>query len=125
METESYQLEFERKDGFLYARASGERTRDTVTALTFAILEAAREADFPRVLIDVRALEGRLSVLDSYLVVTQVFERLRGQGVNRAAILDEQISSRREWFIETVARNRGFNFRVFPDEAEALAWLRR
>ena len=33
--------------------------------------------------------------------------------------VDTQISSVRGRFLETVARNRGFNFRIFPDEEEA------
>jgi hypothetical protein len=75
------------------------------------------------VLVDVRGLKGRLNVLDSYLVVTQVFEQLRGHGLLKAAILDSRDPSLRIRFIETVALNRGFNFRVFTSRSEALAWL--
>jgi hypothetical protein len=75
------------------------------------------------VLVDVRGLKGRLSTLDSYRVVTEVFQKLRGQGLLKAAILDRKAPSLRIRFIETVALNRGFNFRVFTSRDEALAWL--
>jgi hypothetical protein len=29
----------------------------------------------------------------------------------------------REWFLETVAINRGFNLRIFPEVEEARQWL--
>jgi hypothetical protein len=123
MAPQQYKLSIKYQGSYLVAQARGERTRATVTAITMEIFEAALAQEFPRVLIDVRKLEGRLSVLDSYLIVTQVFEKLRGRVLRKAAIVDEQISSSRGWFLETVARNRGFNFRVFTTPEEALAWL--
>ena len=123
MNLRQYTFSIELKDGYLLARAHGERTRATVTAITMEVFEAAMAKDFPKALIDVRELDGRLSVLDSYLIVTQVFEKLRGKVLRKAAIVDWRISSTRGWFLETVARNRGFNIRVFADSREALAWL--
>ena len=121
--TQEHRLSIKSRGGYLYIRASGVRTRATVTAITMQVFEAAQARGFPKVLVDVRELEGQLGILDSYLIVTQVFEQLRGKVLRKVVILDEQISSPRGWFIETVARNRGFNFRVFADLEEALAWL--
>jgi hypothetical protein len=104
-------------------RASGVRTRSTVTAMTMEIFDIALDNRLSKVLVDVRELKGRLGILDSYLLVTEVFDKLRGKGMRKAAIVDEQVSSFREWFLETVARNRGFNFRVFTDQEDALKWL--
>jgi hypothetical protein len=118
-----YKLSIKFEGDRLSARARGERTRATVTAITMAVYEAALARETPKVLIDVREMQGQLSILDSYLVVTQVFEKLRRGPLHKAAIVDVQISSRRGWFIETVARNRGFNIRVFADPEQALAWL--
>lgn len=123
MVSRQYTLSIEFGHGYLFARAHGKRTRATVTAITMEVFEVAKSRDFPKALIDVRELDGQLSVLDSYLIVTQVFEKLRGNVLRKAAILDTRMSSIRGWFIETVARNRGFNFRVFAGLQEAQAWL--
>ena len=123
MEQEDYKLAIEARGDHLYVRASGVRTRATVTAMTLEIFDTAVTRSLTKVLIDVRELEGRLGMLDSYLMVTEVFQKLRWKGVHKAAIVDEQASSFRGWFLETVARNRGFNIRVFADQEEAREWL--
>jgi hypothetical protein len=118
-----YALAIEARDGYLFVVARGVRSRATVTEMTMEVFEVAIEHRVSKVLIDVRELEGRLGILDSYLLVTDVFQKLRGQGVCKAAIVDRQVSSFRGWFLETVALNRGFNLRMFADQKEALEWL--
>jgi hypothetical protein len=123
VQEEHYTLAIEARDIYLYVRSSGVRTRATVTAMTMEIFDAALGKGLSKVLIDVRELEGRLRVLDRYFIVTDVFQRLRGQGVQKAAIVDEQASPLHRWFLEAVAVNRGFNLRVFADKQDALEWL--
>ncbi len=123
MEEKQYALAIEVGDDYLSVRASGVRTGATVAAVAMEIFDAAVDHRVSKVLIDVRELEGRLGILDSYVVVTEVFQKLRGKAIRKAAIVDRQTSSVRGWFLETVARNRGFNFRVLADEEEALEWL--
>ena len=123
MQQEHYKLAIETKGNHLFVRADGVRTRATVTAMTMEIFDAALANHMSKVLIDVRELKGQLGILDSYLIVTEVFEKLRGKGLRRAAIVDEQVSPLRERFLETVAYNRWFNFRVFTGTEEALEWL--
>ena len=123
MDGKDYTLFIEVRGSYLFGRASGVRTSDTVTAMTIEIFNTAIDNNLSKVLIDVNELKGKLGILDSYRVVTEVFQNLRGKGIRKAAIFDEQASSRREWFIETVARNRGFNFRIFANLEDALKWL--
>jgi len=118
-----YTLVIEVQAGYLFARASGVRTRVGVAAMTLEVFEAARANRLSKVLVDVRELSGRLGTVDNVRLVTEVFEKLRGKGIRKAAIVDEQAPGVRGWFLETVARNRGFNFRIFADEQEAHAWL--
>lgn len=63
---------------YLHVRASGARTRASVTALTVQVCDAALASGLSKAPIDVRELEGG-SIPDSYLVVTEVFQRLRGR----------------------------------------------
>jgi hypothetical protein len=120
---EQYTLAIEAKGDYLYVRSRGVRTRATVTAMTMEIFDAALAKALSKVLIDVRELEGRLGVFDSYLIVTEVFQKLRGKGIQKAAIVDEQASPLHRWFLETVAVNRGFNLRILTDQQKALEWL--
>ena len=123
MHEEQYTLTIEPRAGHLFARASGVRTRASVMAITVEVFDAAVANDLTKALIDVTELQGRLGILDSFLLVTKVFQRIRGKGVSRAAIVDATVPTRGERFLETVARNRAFSFRVFGDEEVALEWL--
>jgi len=123
MHQDHYTLTTEDKGSHVLVRASGFRTRATVIAMTIEIFDAILATRLSKALIDVRELKGRLGILDIYIVVTEVFQKLRGKGVRKVAIVDERVSSSRDWLIETIARNRGFNFRVFSDQEDALEWL--
>lgn len=123
MQQKQYTLTFENRENHLFVLSNGLRTRGTVTAMAMEIFDAALANNLSKVLIDARELDGRLGVLDSYLLVTEVFQNIRGKGIRKAAIVDEQINTLREWFLETVARNRGFNIRIFNDKEKALDWL--
>jgi hypothetical protein len=64
----SYQLSTEVEGDILLVHATGMRTRQTVSAMALEILEACLEKMTPKVLVDVRRLEGRLSTVDAYEV---------------------------------------------------------
>jgi hypothetical protein len=118
-----YSVAIESMGQYLLASASGRRTRQSVVALTMEIFRAALDAGLSKVLVDVTALEGRLGVLDSFLVVSDAFGVIRGRGVSQAAIVDRSMRPVRGWFLETVAVNRGYNIRVFEDRQAAAEWL--
>jgi hypothetical protein len=119
----AYQLSLHVEEEYLLAQAAGPRTWATVSALAAEIMQAALEHQRGKVLVDVRELEGWLSGLSSYLVVTEDFRRFRGKGIKKAAIVDRPRPNIRSWFFENVARNRGFNVRIFVDPEVALDWL--
>ena len=123
MDEEQYKIQFKATRDYLIARVSGTRTRASVFSITMEVFEKAVADNLSHVLVDVRKLEGRLTTTDSYALVSNVFKEIRGKGIKKAAILDEEISSTRVAFSELVARNRGYRYRVFMDEGGALAWL--
>ena len=123
MQHELYKLAIETKGNYVSVRADGARNRATVTAMTMEIFDAALTNHMSKVLVDVRGLKGRLGIMDSYVIVTETFQKLRGKGLQKAAIVDERVPWLRDWFLETVARNRQFNFRVFTSTEKALEWL--
>jgi hypothetical protein len=68
-------------------------------------------------------LTGSFGVIDIYMLVSDVFEALRGKGVCKAAIVDVRTTTLHEAFLETAARNRGYDLKVFEDEETARMWL--
>lgn len=123
MFTKDYTLATEAQNSHLFAHVSGIRTGESVAKVTVEVFDATIANGLSRVLVDVRAFEGRLGVLDIYLLVTELFQNLRGKGIKKAAIVDRPHSGMREWFLETVAINRGFNLRIFSEVEEARQWL--
>jgi hypothetical protein len=123
MDQKGYELSIEQKEGYLLITAVGLRTRETVSAMTREVFEAAVAHGKKSVVIDVRQLRGGFGIMDIYLLVSDVFETLRGKGIQRAAVVDMRSSPMREAFLETAARNRGFNLRVFADTDEAEKWM--
>lgn len=117
------QLTLKVEEGYMMARATGLRTRDVVSSLVAEIAKAAIENQCGKVLIDVRELEGWLGVFDNYNLVTKDFQQLRGKGIVKAAIVDRPLPKSREWFLEIVSHNRGYNLRIFENPEAALEWL--
>ena len=91
----------------------------TVTEIAHAAIEHKRG----KILIDVREMEGWLGSLSSYFVVKEDFQRIRGKGIVKVAIVDRPLPKLRGWFFQTVARNRGFNLRMFESPQGVLDWL--
>lgn len=123
MAPSGYAITFEEIAGILVARVRGKRTRENVIHITREVFAQAVESRNTKVMTDVKELSGRLGVIDDYFIVTELFGELRGKGVAKAAIVDVEESPIHEWFIEVVARNRGYNFKVFSDETDAMDWL--
>lgn len=120
----AYTVDYQERSGYLYVRVSGERSGPDVVALTREVYEKAIEMGYGKLLIDVREYGGRLKTVESYEVVTREFPKYKGTGLQKAAILDRELTEPNRWyFFETVARNRGFNLGVFADPEAAVTWL--
>jgi hypothetical protein len=123
MEQLEYVLTIEEKANYLYVHASGVRSKETVKSITTDIFNTARAKQLSIIIIDVRELTGTFGFMEILLFVTQELYILRGKGVNQVAVIDVRRSSAQGWFLETVAQNHGFNFRVFDEVAQAQKWL--
>jgi hypothetical protein len=119
----THQITLKIEEEYMLACASGFRTRGVVASLVTEIAQATIEHHKEEVLVDVRELEGRLGVFDSYYLVTKDFQRLRGKGILKAAIVDRPLPLMKDWFLETVSQNRGFNLKIFDNPENGLAWL--
>ncbi len=88
------------------------------------IVEECRKQHFDRVLVDVRELEGHLSIFESFMIPVKLFPRLKERHViNKAAIVDAESNRERIKFFESVARARDFNVCAFGDPDKAREWI--
>ena len=119
----SYQITMKKKGDILHALIKDTRTRQTVLAAAEEILQACTEKKCPKLLVDVREMEGRLSIIDAYQLAATDFTQFRGKGIKQMAIVDWPMSGGRRWFLETVMQNRGYHIQMFEDADEAMGWL--
>jgi hypothetical protein len=120
-----YDLRIQVDGDVLRVTATGTRSFETVLAMSQDILAICVEKKLKKVLIDVLALEGRLSTIDAYEISGKHFPKRRYRGViARCAVVDLKEFEETYRFFENVAVNRGLSFRIFSDTDEAIAWLK-
>ncbi len=119
-----YELDIKKEKHFVHARASGKRTRANVSSIAKEIFEACISNQVEEVLVDVRELDGRLSIFDSMMLISIDLLKLKQRGVlKRAAIVDADKRRERFQFFERIAHQRGYNIRLFGDINKALKWI--
>ena len=119
-----FKLTIEKQKDILHVKVEGQRTYQSLVKITEQIVEACRQNNTFRALVDVRAMGGKLTIWESFKLVTSCFARLRDWRVlKQAAIVDREDARPRYKFMETVADNRGYNLRFFEDTDEAQSWL--
>jgi len=116
-------LQIEGKNNYLYAYASGERSRENVIAMTIKVFDTALEKKLSKILIDVRELLGYFGFMDIFILVKEVIANLRGRGIDQVAVIDVHQTNRKDWFLEPVAHSYGINIRVFTELDSAIKWL--
>lgn len=120
----SYNLTFEKKNDVLWVTATGVRSLESVLAIGREILAALVDNHVTKVLIDVRALAGRLGTMESYEIVDQRFPEWRDHRVvTRCSIVDLKDFEQSYRYFENLAVNRGFALRIFAETDEAFRWL--
>lgn len=121
----SYDLVTEKKDGYLLITVSGIRSFESVLSISEDILSACKKENIGKVLLDIRALKGRLEMFEAYTIPDQHFPRLKDMdALERCAIIDHEEAKKRFSFFENVAVNRGFFLRFFTSLDAANEWLR-
>ncbi|MBN1440748.1 MAG: hypothetical protein JW929_15180 [Anaerolineales bacterium] len=93
--------------------------------MTMDLFNSALEKDLSIILLDVRELSGHFGFLDIFFLVKEILLNLRDKGVDRVAVVDVHRTSRKDWFLEHVARIYNLNIRVFSESAPAAEWLNR
>jgi hypothetical protein len=85
------------------------------------VVKETHQRGVEKVLIDIRELEGDITILERFMLVEELATLTRGDVA--VAIVD---SPDRVWpdrFFETVAANRGARVKVVTDLVDAVTWL--
>jgi hypothetical protein len=117
-----YKLTIEQKPSYLYAKVTGQNTRENGAAYLHEILTECRARHCFRVLIEDRLEGKRLSFMDVFVIVSH--GAIEALGVIEAcAYVYTNAESRVMKFAETVAINRLLQAKVFQNVADAEKWL--
>ena len=114
----------EERDRYLYL--VGEGTEDGLEEdieIHQMIVNACKEHNCPRVLIDDRNVIYTASVLSIYQLAEHYAKVDIPRYIQRAAVLVNRKPGTDNQFFEDVMRNRGINLRIFYDMEEAETWL--
>jgi hypothetical protein len=118
----SYELKITEKPAYLHAVVTDRNTLENVTGYLKDLLGACEARQCFNVLIE-ENLEGRrLETWDVYQIASDQSAMARGF-FRTVAYVDVNAGGELMRFAETVANNRGVPMRLFPDVAEAEAWL--
>jgi len=116
-----YTLEYLSEKGYVKARIAGPIAMGAVRECAVGVFALAAANDCKKVMVDCSQATEHTGISD----IHGFYSRLEQFGCDRRMSVAIVFSDRSgtDQFIETVARNRGFGLRVFPDLDDAEAWL--
>lgn len=115
----AWRIETDMQPGYLLIRILGQADGRVAGEIIAGVFREIASHDCANFLIDIRGVDGRLGVLETFNLVSSYPSQ---QGV-RAAIVDRPEYSSWYEFYETVSVNRGYHNRVFTDLEKAIEWL--
>jgi hypothetical protein len=121
-----YDFTIHNKGDHIRAEISGKRIRnkevEDMVRVLFHVTDFCRKEGISRILI-ISSLTGRIPAIAAY----EIAQYTEKHGWNRSfKIADVDLNKESledSLFIETVAVNRGYRFRVFDNEKDAESWL--
>ena len=115
-----YKISSAGNDKILEINITGEVTKSSMDQLAVETAVIIIESGLKNVLVDVRALKGRLGIMDTYSFVRSPAEKPKVKG----ALVDLPQHEEYLKFLETTARNAGLSLKCFIDIDAARAWLK-
>jgi hypothetical protein len=113
------QVDVELQGDLLLAMARGTLSFDAALGVWKQILEAAEGHHVNRILVDVTAVDGTLSVTERYRLATELSPRATEDAT--IAVIGQ--SATLEAFALIVAQNLGKLVMMFPSRPKGLRWL--
>jgi len=120
----TYSLETKREDSYLSVIASGDRTRANLKAIAEEIIEVCLNHKVYKIMSDIRNLEGRLTIFDSYTLLSTDLPNLKNKDlIQEAVLIDAENRKERSHFFNKVAKGMNLNIRIFENYEKASDWL--
>ena len=114
-------FEISLSDGYALVSLRGAFSNQDTLELQPRINRFCVEHNVWKVLVDVTGVQGEITVLRRYQVGAGLAQAANRN--TRVAILATRAQKLDDAFFESVVRNRGLEWRIFVDRAEALGWL--
>ena len=114
-------IEYLEDMGFVKLTTSGKYELSAEVQTLERMVAALKENNCNRCMFDHRAASVMAPTLISY-ERSALYEKLWGDRSIRAAVVFQQLTED-YCFLETAARNQGWNIRIFDDYEQALSWL--
>lgn len=120
-----WEIEHNKKDGIVAVKTSGLITWDEIKLMTQEAFAAAKHHSTKKVIVDHRQLQANLTILQ----IDDLPKLFRETGIGpeyKVAILFDPASPRNGnfTFFQNVSIISSLQFRVFPEPAEAIEWLK-
>ncbi|PKO11710.1 MAG: hypothetical protein CVU39_27885 [Chloroflexi bacterium HGW-Chloroflexi-10] len=118
----SYTIAISENGQYIICRVIGSMTVEIGQEFAKEMDSISRANNIKRFLTDVREAPNISSIYQNYEYAYKDMIDLKLQRDIRSAILADTADATHN-FLETVARNAGYDVRVFHDESAAIAWL--
>lgn len=115
-----YGISASANDGIFEIVLTGKATKNNVEKLAIETAALVIEDGAKTILVDVRALQGRLGVLETYAIVRNPYEKPKV----KCAVVDLPENMEYIMFLETTSLNAGLLLKCFTDMDTARAWLK-
>lgn len=120
---QTYELRLEERPGFLYAHVTAPRiTEEIAFAYLDEVLAKCRARGYRRLLLH-REIPAMLPDGDLFFVASEFQRRLAG--IRTAFVNPVEKNSETFGFAVTVGQNRGGQYGLFDNDADAEAWLQQ
>ena len=117
-----YQLSSSVNEGILEIVITGEVTANTIKNVDEEIHTLLKTTESRVILIDIRAVSGRLGTAESYFHVQNYSPEMQRADI---ALVDLEEYADLQSFYETAASNAGLSLKYFTDIDTARNWLKR
>jgi len=109
-----------KKDNYIHFKITGDYPGKEVFKDFDQIIEASNKYDCPIILLDCTDFKYELSTYDRYEIGEYIAETYGSKHLKIALVGNPKNT---DPFTETVAQNRGANFRMFSEQEKAIKWL--
>jgi hypothetical protein len=111
-------------EGYIESVFAGMVRPDELEWTVLLAVDLAKQSGFFRFYSDLTDLAGGHSAGDLFALIARLEQLGLPRTLREAIVMSgPAVAAKEVQFYEDACRNRGWNIRIFPDRAAALAWL--